>query len=422
MKMTKIVVTCTGILLLFLSATVLAHKASDAYLTLHTDPQNPQILDGQWDIALRDLDHAIGLDGNGDGAITWGEVQAREADIASYALARLSVDSDGIQCALKPSRQLIDTHTDGAYDVLYFSADCDKEIPNTVGISYHLFFDIDPTHRGIITLHNDNHTTSAVLSPNQPHTQLSLNTPNRWRQFKSFVYDGIWHIWTGYDHILFLLSLLLPSVLVRQDRNRGHAPRLYSGRKAPLSQRGSISLALERGFQSDHWQAAPALRPAFVEILKVITAFTISHTCTVTLAVLGIVDLPSRLVESGIALSVILAALNNVYPLINHRLWLVAFSFGLIHGLGFASALSGLSLPPLAMAASIGGFNVGVEVGQESIVLVLMPMAFLMRHTRIYQFYVMRVGSALIMLIACGWLIQRAFGIWIPLFDTWLPR
>ena len=422
MNIKRILAGGMGLLLLLLSTAATAHKASDAYVTLTTQPQHPQILKGQWDIALRDLDHAIGLDENGDGAITWGEVKAREADIASYALARLSIDSDGIQCALKPGRQMIDSHTDGAYDVLYFTADCDKEIPNKLGITYHLFFDIDPTHRGIITVHNQGHTNGAVLSPSQPHTELNLNAPNRWRQFKSFVYDGIWHIWTGYDHILFLLSLLLPAVLIRRDGSPGAPLREGPGSKVPLGQRGSVSLALTQGMPRYQWEACPALWPAFVEVLKVITAFTISHTCTLTLAVLGIVDLPSRLVESGIALSVILAALNNVYPLIHRRLWLVAFSFGFIHGLGFASALSGLSLPPLAMAASIGGFNVGVEIGQESIVLVLMPLAFLVRHTRFYQFWVLRIGSALIALVATGWLIQRAFGILIPVFSALLPR
>jgi hypothetical protein len=101
--------------------------------------------------------------------------------------------------------------------------------------------------------------------------------------------------------------------------------------------------------------------------------------------------------------------------------WLIAFAFGFVHGLGFASALSGLQLPPLAMAASLGGFNVGVEIGQETIVLLVMPIAFLIRHTVFYQKYVLRWGSLIIVAMANGWLIQRAFDVLIPGFSAILP-
>lgn len=96
------------------------------------------------------------------------------------------------------------------------------------------------------------------------------------------------------------------------------------------------------------------------------------------------------------------------------RAWVIAFGFGFIHGLGFASALAGLSLPPGAMAASLGGFSLGVELGQESIVLPFLPLAFLLRKTRFYQIGVVRWGSWLIIAIASLWLVQRAFDMVIP--------
>lgn len=132
--------------------------------------------------------------------------------------------------------------------------------------------------------------------------------------------------------------------------------------------------------------------------------------------------MPSRLVESGIAISVIVAAGNNLIPIVHERVWLIAFALGFIHGLGFASALSGLQLPPLAMAASLGGFNVGAEIGQEAIVLLVMPIAFLLRYTRFYQKGVLRWGSVIIIAMATGWLIQRAFDILIPGFSAILPK
>lgn len=375
-----------------------AHKESDAYVTLRSDPDNAHVLRGQWDIALRDLNFAIGIDSNHDGAITWGEVKAHRQAIERYALARLSITGDGLTCPLSATGQQIDRHTDGAYDVVYFKAVCDKDIPNVLGLHYRLFADVDPYHRGIITVHAHGGTAGAVLGPGNQSAQVNLRQPNRWRQFKSFVYDGMWHIWLGLDHMMFILSLLLPSVLIWR-----------AAAALPGQQRGE-------------WQPVDRLWPAFVEIVKVVTAFTVSHSVTLTLAVLGIVALPSRLVESGIALSIIVAALNNIYPLIDKRVWLLAFGFGFIHGLGFASALSGLDLPAGAMAASLGGFNVGVEIGQEAVVLAFMPIAFILRRTRFYRLGVVRVGSAVIIAISTCWFIERVFDVSIPVFNVILPN
>lgn len=399
-----------------------AHKESDAYLNLSIDPSNGHVLKGQWDIALRDLDFAIGIDSNHDGAITWGEVQAHRETIERYALAHLSIKGDGLTCDLQPQSQMVDDHTDGAYDVIGFNAVCDKEIPGKLTVVYHLFEDVDPYHRGIITIHARGMTTGAVLGPQNPSTSLDLRTPDRWGQFKSFVVDGVWHIWTGIDHLLFILSLLLPAVLLRRridpaefDGNVGARASLVAGVGAGCV----IDTPLAR--PRYEWVAVQNWWPAFIDVVKIVSAFTLSHSVTLTLAVLGIVDLPSRLVESGIAISVIAAAGNNLYPLVRKRVWLIAFAFGFVHGLGFASALSGLQLPPLAMAASLGGFNVGVEIGQESIVLLVMPIAFLMRRTVFYQRVVLRWGSVIIIAMATGWLIQRAFDILIPGFSAILP-
>lgn len=415
-----------GVLLLGLvlvSPVAFAHKESDAYLTLRTDPGNDHVLKGQWDIALRDLDFAIGIDSNHDGAITWGEVQAHRKQIEQYALARLAIKGDGLTCDMQPTGQQIDDHTDGAYDVIRFDAVCDKEIPSKLTIVYHLFNDVDPYHRGIITIHTAKTTAGAVLGPEEPVTRLDLREPDRWGQFRSFVVDGIWHIWTGIDHLLFILSLLLPAVLIRRrNDDRGDGDWNKAGRGLLAGVGGAGVLAAVRPRANYYWEPVPNWWPAFIDVIKVISAFTISHSVTLSLAVLGIVDLPSRLVESGIAISVIVAAANNLYPIVKQRVWLIAFAFGFVHGLGFASALSGLQLPPLAMAASLGGFNVGVEIGQEAIVLLVMPVAFLMRHTVFYRKYVLRWGSILIIAMATGWLIQRAFDVLIPGFSAVLPK
>lgn len=372
-----------------LPITAWAHKESDAYVSLRIDPTNPNRLLGQFDVALRDLDFAIGIDSNHDGSITWGEVKAHRDAIARYVLPSLTIKGDGLTCPITPRGQMIDEHSDGAYDVILFDALCDKEVPDRLTIVYHLFEHVDPYHRGIISAYVRGQTSGAVLGPRNPSTTLDINRPDRWRQFKSFVIDGIWHIWTGPDHLLFILSLLLPSVLI--CRRRPRTP-----------------------FDPGEWRPVERFWPAALELIKVISGFTVSHSVTLSLSVLGFIDLPSRLVESGIALSVMVAAFNNIYPLVTRRAWVVAFAFGFIHGLGFASALAGLRLPAVAMAVSLGGFNVGVEIGQESVVMPLIMVAFALRNTRLYRIGVMRIGSWLIVLMAGLWLIQRAFDVLIP--------
>lgn len=392
------------VLLLFALASlpVFAHKESDAYLTLRTDPAKPTELHGQLDIALRDLAFVLDIDSNHDSQVTWGEVKAHRGAIERYALADIAIKGDGLNCTLRPTAQKVNKHNDGTYNVIFFDAVCDKEIPNRLTVDYALFKDVDPYHRGIVTIHAGEGTTNAVLGPKTPTVTLELREPDRWSQFKSFTVDGLWHIWTGADHLLFILSLLLPAVLFRRSQLPAGHPELID---APsLSHTG-----IDTG-----WVPVPKLSRAMIELIKVVSGFTISHSFTLTLSVLGYINLPSRLVESLIALSIIVAAFNNLHPIFTKRAWVIAFSFGFVHGLGFASALAGLSLPPGAMAASLGGFSLGVELGQESIVLPFLPLAFLIRRTRFYQVGVVRWGSWMIIAVSTLWLVQRVFDVVIP--------
>ncbi len=146
-------------------------------------------------------------------------------------------------------------------------------------------------------------------------------------------------------------------------------------------------------------------------MLKIVTAFTLAHSITLTLATLGVVALPSRFVESAIALSVVVAALNNVWPVITRRLAVLAFTFGLIHGFGFASVLLDLGLPKSALLLSLVGFNVGVEVGQLAIVALFLPIAFLAKNHAFYRKLVLVGGSSVIVAISMVWLVERALNL-----------
>ena len=374
---------CRLLLLLWLVSLAnpsFAHKPSDSYLRL-TLTDSPRI-EGQWDIALRDLDHAIGLDADGDGNITWGELRARHGDIAAYALARLAVNNLGRPCRASAGEQLVDEHSDGAYTVLKFSLEC-AEAPSSLEVGYTLFADLDPLHRGLLNLNTPGGTQSAVLEPAAGVQHFTLRAPSRLAQFMTYVREGVWHIWVGFDHILFLLSLLLPAVLVWRRRR---------------------------------WQPVATFRVALIDVVKIVTAFTLAHSITLTLATLRVIELPSALVESTIAASVVLAALNNVWPLFHGRRWMVAFGFGLIHGFGFATVLVELGLPQSVLLLALVAFNVGVELGQLAIVAGFLPLAYALRRTALYQRVLLRYGSMLIALLASAWLIERAFGVVILKF------
>jgi hypothetical protein len=127
--------------------------------------------------------------------------------------------------------------------------------------------------------------------------------------------------------------------------------------------------------------------------------------------VLQVVRLPSRAVECAIAASVLFAALDNVWPRFDGRRWCAAFGFGLVHGFGFASALSGLRLPGASLALALAGFNTGVELGQAALVAVLLPLAFVLRRSRVYCPVLLQGGSALGIIWAGLWLVERALGV-----------
>lgn len=363
-----------ALLALLFAVAAQAHKPSDSYLALSVD--GAAAVRGQWDIALRDLELAIGLDADGNGEITWGELKAKRKDVEAYAFSRLSILADGKSCALNAADFLVDEHSDGAYAVLRFEADCGARAPTAIELAYSLLFDLDPTHRGLLRFERSGATQTGVLSPERPRLAFGAGEASALAQFFDYLREGVWHIWIGFDHILFILSLLLPSVFI---------------------------------FKNKQWQAAERFRDTFWDVFKVVTSFTIAHSITLSLAALSVISLPSRLVESAIALSVVLAALNNLKAVVAERRWAVAFAFGLIHGFGFASVLTDLGLPQGALLLALVGFNLGVEVGQLAIVGAFLPLAYAIRRSWFYRRLLFYGGSATIVLVALIWLAERAF-------------
>ena len=215
------------VLALLLPVAALAHKPSDSYLTMRGAAGSDDI-SVRWDIALRDLDYVLELDRDGNGALTWGEVRQRSNDITRYATAHLELAAGDKACGWESAGPLmLDKHSDGTYAVLSLTARCES-LGRGLKAKYSLLFDVDPSHRGLIQWIAPGSASSQALvfgtdSALQP---LALQPQGAWQTLKQYLVDGMWHIWIGYDHILFLLSLLLPAVLVRRGNEWQPAPSL----------------------------------------------------------------------------------------------------------------------------------------------------------------------------------------------------
>lgn len=185
-----------------------------------------------------------------------------------------------------------------------------------------------------------------------------------WDTFVDFIYQGFIHVIPeGLDHILFVLGVFL---------------------------------------LSRHWKP----------LLLQVTAFTVAHTITLALATLQIVNVPGSIVEPIIAGSIAVVALENIFrPQYSNWRLLIVFAFGLIHGLGFASVLGDLNLPPGSLIAGLLGFNIGVEFGQLAVIAGAFILTFWIRKEETYRKYIVIPGSLAIAALGLWWMIQRTFGL-----------
>ena len=193
-----------------------------------------------------------------------------------------------------------------------------------------------------------------------------------------FLREGIRHILTGYDHVLFLLCLLLPSVMRRT---------------------------------LEGWRPVEKLSQAVLPVVGIVSAFTVAHSITLALAATKVVSLSPSFIEPAIAVTIILAALDNVWPIFPVRRVVVTFFFGLIHGFGFAGVLAELNLPTADFAWALLEFNVGLELGQLPIVVSVTAVLFLLRQRPRYPLWVIRGGSYAAIVVGVLWLIERTANV-----------
>lgn len=361
-------------LLSLLAMPALAHKSSDAYVTLHLQGAT---VTQRVDVALRDIDRELALDANDDGTLDWGEVRRRWPDLQALVAQGLRVGADGQACVAQgPAPPQLDTHTDGRYAVFESTLHCAAGV-HSLTLDYRLFASSDADHRGILRIDVGDVTRSVLLVPGAGVQAFAVASGGG-RSFAGFVVEGMHHIAVGADHLLFLVTLLMVAVWRRK---------------------GGI------------WVPRPTARSAWREALGLVTAFTVAHSITLALAASGVLAPPTRWVETLIALSVLVAALDNLHPILPGPRWPVVALFGLVHGFGFAGPLQDLGLRRGELALPLLGFNLGVELGQMVLVALLLPLAVALRGRRVYRIAVVRGGSAVVALLALAWTLQRALDL-----------
>lgn len=379
--MKAIVVTLLLSFLLIQPSEVNAHELSSGYLTLSAGENNT--FNGELLLKPDDIGQVAGLDTNGNGALTWGEIHQNQPLLESYITEVLSIKVDDSPCKISLSMPNIRSVSGDSYLVSPIQVTCDSV--GTLGIHYDGIFEHSPTHKLLVNVNlagqsgsrsqssTENTSVTSVLDLDNRSVTYDAVTTSLTALFISLVYEGVWHIFIGIDHILFLVATLLTVNLARAQKQ---------------------------------WQKEPSASRILKHTVILVSAFTLAHSITLTATALNFIALDSRLVELGIAISVLLTALNNIYPLIV-RLGIITFAFGLLHGMGFASVFADLNAQSSNLVLSVAAFNIGVEVGQLAIVAVLLPLLLWLRHYTFYAKTLMPLLSSVIAIIAINWTIQR---------------
>ena len=307
--------------------------------------------------------------------------------VKTYVSENLTLDCAPNECNLVFQDHRFLNTTFSQFLLLEYALEGFEELPETIDVTYDVFLEEMPQHLTMAlveenwrtgTFQNESTPFMIFRRPGQTQT-LDLTAGGLWQGFSAVVNLGILHILEGIDHVLFLVALLLPSVLRRRENSL--------------------------------WKPVGKFSTAFIYIIKIATAFTIAHSITLCLATLQIVQVPSRLVESIIAASIGLAALDIFIPIFRGRSWLIIFLFGLFHGFGFADVLAELGVTSQNALLSLFGFNLGVEIGQLAIIAVVFPILYFLRRQRFYSGFVIKSGASLLGVTSLYWFVERAFDV-----------
>ncbi len=352
-----------------------AHEASTAYLNLNeanSEDAAGVMYNAEYELSLRDLALLIDIDPNRDQQVSWAEVKSQAPLIEQLITTKVKLDNAAQTCQVASFEPLA-INTRGGFNYLHtnFQLNCEQPIDN---LDYQILAGVDANHRLIMT-QADAGTPLQVLAVGQSPLGSEANA-GLLSIAINFLKSGIHHLLIGWDHLLFLFVLLIPAVYMRKQKQL---------------------------------VAVSNPKAALLEVFWIATSFTLAHSITLSLAALQIVSIPAWLIESVIALSIAFAALNNVIPMLRVRAIYLAFFFGLIHGFGFANVLVDLPLATSERVLALLSFNVGIELGQLFFIILVFPIALLLRHTQFYKYVIFYVGSLISILVALWWFFERAF-------------
>jgi HupE/UreJ protein len=355
-----------GIVLSLAGAAASAHEGSTSYLALDARASDGTVA-GRYDVALIDLALALPLDADGDGRLRWDEIEAGGAAIARFVGAGLELSRGGAPCALQFGKPWLTKRLGLTYLSIDLAAACAGT--GEVAVASNLFFDADAYHRVLVSLQAPSTAFAATLAPGS-RTWVVPAQASAWRTAVAFVGQGIWHVWTGYDHLVFLLLLLLPAVV----------PSGGSGNRG---------------------------RVVALDLARIVTAFTVAHSITLGLAATGAVRLPPQPIEVAIAVSLVVAGALNLAPRFARLRLPLAFGFGLVHGFGFANALAGLDVGNAAVLPVLAGFNVGVELANLGVIAAALPLLLWTGRFAWYAPRAMPAVSLVAAALGALWMVQR---------------
>ena len=367
MKKSWLVVCC--LIACAWSAGAFAHSTSTSYLDVSAREDGSVPL--RWDLSVHDLAWSVFIDADYDGLATWGEIEAARTSITNAAISQIEVFRGGEACQVVVDDIALAERAGENVVSLAMSASCARAGPLRIGGA--LFMTGDASQRVLIAVTRDGARFAGVISPDSPVWEEPREV-SALSSFARFLGEGVWHVLIGYDHIAFILLLLLPSVL----------------------------RPVEGG-----WRSAEGVGQVGRDLVLIVTAFTVAHSTTLALAMTETVTLPAKPVEVVIAASIAVAALINLLPRLARLRLVLAFGFGLVHGFGFAAVLGELDAAGAALLPLLAGFNVGVELAQLAIVAAVLPLIYLARGRRWYAGGVLPLGSCALGAAGLVWMVQR---------------
>lgn len=356
------------ITLFLISLSSTAHQFSTANLTMEqTSAEHHQ---GFIELSLGDLQQTLQLDPDHNGQLTWGEVTKSKALITDYLNNHLAIKTHLEDCDRQWGENI--SLVDSYGEVLLrqpLAVKCNGDF----SLHYSALFETTNSHKLLVNWLLDNGQTQTVIANPDFVWKVHAGSSSMWDTFVFYLYQGMIHIWIGLDHVLFLLTLLLH----------------FKWKRAT----DGAAVTQENYFNLKH-------------LLWLITGFTLAHSITLTLTALNLITVSSKWAEVGIAISVAFAALNAMTHWVR-RIMIMTVAFGLLHGLGFAGALSELGLSKTNQITSIIGFNLGVEIGQIFIILAATPILWLLSKKHSIYRVTFPLVTSVIFLLGLYWVWER---------------